>query len=139
MESIVAPLLLFVAFALAAIFKSSRSASGSRSRSGPSLPPGPRPLPVVGNSHLFAGAGGPYPKFTELAEEYGDVYSLRFGSTPVVVVSGSEAMRAVLLDGGKSFGGRPDFVRYHKLFGDNRQNCECQFYPFITLLLEYAF
>ncbi|CAL4941635.1 unnamed protein product [Urochloa decumbens] len=49
------------------------------------LPPGPRPLPIIGNLNLI----GPLPHRSvhELSKSYGPLMSLRYGSLPVVVAS----------------------------------------------------
>ncbi|XP_074321675.1 cytochrome P450 81Q32-like [Silene latifolia] len=48
-------------------------------------PPGPKPLPIIGHLHLIK---QPLHRFLQqLSSQYGDIYSLRFGSRPVVVIS----------------------------------------------------
>ncbi|CAN6282990.1 unnamed protein product [Urochloa humidicola] len=49
------------------------------------LPPGPRPLPVIGNLNLIGHL--PHRSVHELSKSYGPLMSLRFGSMPVVVGS----------------------------------------------------
>uniref|UniRef100_A0A1I8N7J6 Cytochrome P450 n=1 Tax=Musca domestica TaxID=7370 RepID=A0A1I8N7J6_MUSDO len=58
----------------------------------------------------------------ELSERFGDVYSLTLGTRRCLVVSSLDKIREVLNEKGKFFGGRPDFIRYHKLFGGDRNN-----------------
>lgn len=48
-------------------------------------PPGPRGLPVVGS--LFALGKQPHVSLSEYAGTYGDVYQIRFGSVPTVIIS----------------------------------------------------
>lgn len=87
-------------------------------------PPGPLPWPVLGNLALLGQYDVPFQGFTELAKKYGDVYTLTLGTTRCLIVNNLELIREVLNQNGKFFGGRPDFIRFHKLFGGNRNNCE---------------
>lgn len=86
--------------------------------------PGPVPLPVFGSLHLLGKRESPFQSFTDLSKTYGDIYSLTLGTTPCLVVNNLELIKEVLNQNGKSFGGRPDFIRFHKLFDDDRNNCE---------------
>lgn len=96
--------------------------------------PGPIPWPIVGNLPLLARFRVPFEGFTELSKELGDIYSLTLGSTRCLVVNNLELIREVLNQNGKFFGGRPDFLRYHKLFGGDRNNCE-----YITIFINEIF
>ncbi|XP_017043605.1 cytochrome P450 307a1 [Drosophila ficusphila] len=85
--------------------------------------PGPRPWPIIGNLHLLDRyRDNPFAGFSELAKQYGDIYSLTFGHTRCLVVNNLELIREVLNQNGKVISGRPDFIRYHKLFGGERSN-----------------
>ncbi|XP_017038284.1 cytochrome P450 307a1 [Drosophila kikkawai] len=85
--------------------------------------PGPRPWPIIGNLHLLDRyRDTPFAGFTELAKQFGDIYSLTFGHTRCLVVNNLELIREVLNQNGKVMSGRPDFLRYHKLFGGERSN-----------------
>jgi len=85
--------------------------------------PGPRPYPIIGNLHLLDRyRDNPFAGFTELSKQYGDIYSLTFGHTRCLVVNNLELIREVLNQNGKVMSGRPDFLRYHKLFGGERSN-----------------
>ncbi|XP_075507760.1 cytochrome P450 76A1-like [Primulina tabacum] len=60
------------------------------------MPPGPQPLPVVGNIFQLARAArAPHKHFAELADRYGDVMTLYLGSMRTVVISSSEAARVM--------------------------------------------
>lgn len=72
-------------------------------------PPGPLPLPVLGNLALLGQYAVPFEGFSELSKIYGDVYSLTLGTTRCVVVNGLENIKEVLNQNGKYFGGRPNF------------------------------
>ncbi|XP_075147151.1 cytochrome P450 307a1-like [Haematobia irritans] len=84
--------------------------------------PGPIPLPLVGNLVLMSKYKVPFQGLTHLSEELGDIYSLTLGSRRCLVVSSLDLIREVLNQKGKFFGGRPNFLRYHKLFGGDRNN-----------------
>lgn len=87
--------------------------------------PGPRLiLPILGNLIELGKYAAPSIAFTELAKKYGDIYSMTLGSTRCLVVNNLDLIREVLNLNGKSFGARPDFIRFHKLFGGDRGNCK---------------
>ncbi|XP_061047587.1 cytochrome P450 2E1 [Eubalaena glacialis] len=69
------------------------------------LPPGPFPLPIVGN--IFQLEIKNIPKsFTRLAERFGPVFTLYLGSRRFVVLHGYKAVKEVLLDYRNEFSGR---------------------------------
>lgn len=87
--------------------------------------PGPRfILPILGNLIELGKYEAPAIAFTELAKKYGDIYSMTLGSTRCLIVNNLSLIREVLNQNGKSFGARPDFIRFHKLFGGDRGNCK---------------
>lgn len=86
--------------------------------------PGPRAWPVIGSMHLLGQHSNPFLAFTALSKVYGGIYSMVLGAVPCVVVNNYDLIKEVLITKGSHFGGRPDFLRYHKLFGGNRNNCE---------------
>lgn len=87
--------------------------------------PGPRFIwPILGNLAELGKYEAPSIALTELAKIYGDIYSITLGSTRCLVVNNLELIREVLNQNGKSFGARPDFIRFHKLFGGDRKNCK---------------
>lgn len=85
---------------------------------------GPRSWPVIGNLHELADRGGPFEAFTRLAKIYGDIFEMKLGVCKCVVVSSYGLVKEVLITRGGQFGGRPDFLRFHSLFGGDRNNCE---------------
>ena len=64
-------------------------------------PPGPFPLPVIGNLHLL----GPHPHEDchHLAQKYGDVYGLSFGMNRLVIVNSIEPAKEALVSKGTIF------------------------------------
>ncbi|XP_037954004.1 cytochrome P450 307a1 [Teleopsis dalmanni] len=84
--------------------------------------PGPIPLPVIGSLYILRKYKVPFQCFTDLAKKYGDVYSLSLGASRCLIVNNLDLIREVLNQNGKFFGGRPNFLRYHKLFGGDRNH-----------------
>ncbi|KAI4885973.1 hypothetical protein NFI96_033066 [Prochilodus magdalenae] len=73
------------------------------------FPPGPWPVPIFGN--LFQlNIANPLKDFERLAVRYGNIYSLCFGSRPVVVLTGLEAIKEALVNKAADFSGRPQNI-----------------------------
>ncbi|XP_052028332.1 cytochrome P450 2C11 [Apodemus sylvaticus] len=72
------------------------------------LPPGPTPLPLVGNILQIdvKDIGQSIKKFSKV---YGPVFTLYFGMKPSVVLHGYEAVKEALIDLGEEFSGRGSF------------------------------
>ncbi|XP_021718125.1 cytochrome P450 76AD1-like [Chenopodium quinoa] len=63
------------------------------------LPPGPSPLPIIGNLlNLLPHITKPHKYFDELAETHGPIMSLQLGSTTAIVVSNAMLAKQVLLN-----------------------------------------
>ncbi|KAG9466870.1 hypothetical protein GDO78_015949 [Eleutherodactylus coqui] len=71
------------------------------------FPPGPRPLPIIGNVHQMD-IDKPYRTFMELAKEYGTVFSFHLGMSKTVVLCGYETIKDALLNHAEIFSERPD-------------------------------
>ncbi|XP_032901876.1 cytochrome P450 2D3-like [Amblyraja radiata] len=78
-------------------------------------PPGPRALPFLGNL-LQVDLHNPHLSFTKLRKKYGDVMSLDFGWTNVVVLSGYKALKEALVKKSEDFADRPELPVYKTLF-----------------------
>uniref|UniRef100_A0A8D2L201 Uncharacterized protein n=1 Tax=Varanus komodoensis TaxID=61221 RepID=A0A8D2L201_VARKO len=63
------------------------------------LPPGPTPLPVIGNFLQLKHFRHP----SSLREKYGPVFTVYFGNRPVVVLCGHEAVKEALIDKAEEF------------------------------------
>ncbi|KAL0123159.1 hypothetical protein PUN28_007648 [Cardiocondyla obscurior] len=86
-------------------------------------PPGPKPWPVLGSLHILGRYDVPYKAFGDLVKAYNSqVIKLKMGSVPCVVVNGLENIKEVLLTKSHHFDSRPNFIRYHLLFGGNKEN-----------------
>ncbi|XP_006859948.1 PREDICTED: cytochrome P450 2W1-like [Chrysochloris asiatica] len=71
-----------------------------------SWPPGPRPLPFLGNLHLLDMRQLDR-SLMELAECYGPVFTVHLGVQKTVVLTGFEAVRAALVGTGQELADRP--------------------------------
>uniref|UniRef100_A0A670JL34 Cytochrome P450 family 2 subfamily J member 2 n=1 Tax=Podarcis muralis TaxID=64176 RepID=A0A670JL34_PODMU len=67
------------------------------------FPPGPRPLPLLGNIPHF-GAKDPH---LALAEKYGNVFSIQVGKIWIVIVNGLHLVKEALVHQGENFIDRP--------------------------------
>ncbi|KAI8958464.1 putative cytochrome P450 [Daldinia sp. FL1419] len=79
------------------IFKSSSSLP---------LPPGPRPLPIIGNVHQ-APRSHAWKQFHTWGKEYGPIFHLNMLGQPVIVLSTSAAAHELLARRGATFSDRP--------------------------------
>lgn len=87
-------------------------------------PPGPKPWPIIGSLHILGRYDVPYKAFADLVRIYdSQVIKLKMGSLPCVVVNGLENIKEILIAKGHHFDSRPNFIRYHLLFG-NKENCK---------------
>ncbi|XVF09639.1 hypothetical protein REPUB_Repub07fG0111400 [Reevesia pubescens] len=69
------------------------------------LPPGPRPLPIIGNLHLFGKL--PHQTLHHLAKKYGPIMLVRLGCVPTIVVSSPQAAELFLKTHDAVFANRP--------------------------------
>ena len=69
------------------------------------LPPGPFPLPLIGNLHLLG--SNPHRGLAKVANTYGDIFSFSFGMERFVIVCELNAIKEVLIQKDVAFGGRP--------------------------------
>ncbi|KAM8952305.1 cytochrome P450 2F2-like [Pelodytes ibericus] len=72
------------------------------------LPPGPRPLPIVGNLHQLD-TKDMVKSLQDLSKKYGPVFTIYLGLQPNVVLCGYKAVREALVEQGDNFSGRGDF------------------------------
>ncbi|XP_006135820.2 cytochrome P450 2F2-like [Pelodiscus sinensis] len=68
------------------------------------LPPGPAPLPLLGN--LTHNVLPLYRSYRRLCQEYGPIFTVWLGPRPTVVLCGSEVLRDALVEHNKEFSGR---------------------------------
>lgn len=76
----------------------------------PGSPPGPLGWPLIGNAAQLGRV--PHLALARLAKRYGEVFQLRLGRWPVVVLNGDRAIRQALVHQGAAFADRPPFPSY---------------------------
>ncbi|KAM9323954.1 cytochrome P450 2F3-like [Gastrophryne carolinensis] len=79
------------------------------------MPPGPFPLPVLGN-FLQIYSEGLLPALVKMSQKYGPVYTVHFGSRPTVIVTGYEALKEVLIDDRDAFINRGSMPAFYHIF-----------------------
>uniref|UniRef100_A0A8D1A7A4 unspecific monooxygenase n=1 Tax=Sus scrofa TaxID=9823 RepID=A0A8D1A7A4_PIG len=72
------------------------------------LPPGPTPLPILGNI-LQLDIKDISKSLSNLSKVYGPVYTVYLGLEPAVVLHGYEVMKEALIAAGEEFSGRGHF------------------------------
>uniref|UniRef100_A0A8C5IRW4 Cytochrome P450 2K1-like n=1 Tax=Junco hyemalis TaxID=40217 RepID=A0A8C5IRW4_JUNHY len=82
------------------------------------FPPGPRPLPIIGNLLLFD-LKRPYRTYLELSKKYGPVFSVQMGHRKVVVISGYETVKEALVNQADAFAERPKIPIFEDLTKGN--------------------
>uniref|UniRef100_A0AC35ET93 Cytochrome P450 n=1 Tax=Panagrolaimus sp. PS1159 TaxID=55785 RepID=A0AC35ET93_9BILA len=70
------------------------------------LPPGPPPLPLIGNV-LSINKHGLEKFFTGLKNDYGDIHTFWFGETPVVSINDVPTILETFVKDGETYAGRP--------------------------------
>ncbi|XP_017159083.1 cytochrome P450 2K1-like [Poecilia reticulata] len=76
---------------------------GSSSRETGKEPPGPKPLPLLGNL-LQLDLQRPYKTLCELSKKHGSVFTIYLGPKRVVVLAGYRAVREALVSYADEFG-----------------------------------
>uniref|UniRef100_A0A9L0KFF5 Uncharacterized protein n=1 Tax=Equus asinus TaxID=9793 RepID=A0A9L0KFF5_EQUAS len=79
------------------------------------LPPGPRPLPFLGNL-LQMDRRGLLKSFIKLQEKYGDVFTVYLGPRPTIMLWGTEVIREALVDQAEAFSGRGKIAVIDQVF-----------------------
>ncbi|XP_039182273.1 cytochrome P450 2K6-like [Crotalus tigris] len=88
-------------------------------KSSEDFPPGPRPLPVVGNLHIMD-LKKPYQTMLELSKQYGPVFKIQLGAQKIVVLTGYETIKEALVNKADVFAERarvPIFEEFSRGFG----------------------
>lgn len=71
------------------------------------LPPGPYPIPFIGNLILFKKDQRGYKAYTKLSEKYGNIYTLHCGSTLIIILNGYDAINEAFVKQADVFTDRP--------------------------------
>ncbi|XP_017241292.1 psoralen synthase-like [Daucus carota subsp. sativus] len=77
-------------------------------------PPSPPKLPIIGNLHQIN--QDPHLALRSLAQKYGPVMQLHFGSVPVLVVSSADAAKEIMKTHDLAFANRPDSTIWSRIF-----------------------
>ncbi|XP_027731776.1 cytochrome P450 2A11-like, partial [Vombatus ursinus] len=80
-----------------------------------SLPPGPTPLPFIGN-YLQLNTQQMYDSLMKIGEKFGPVFTVHLGQRAVVVLTGYEAVKEALVDQAEEFSGRGEQATFDWLF-----------------------
>ncbi|XVF08797.1 hypothetical protein REPUB_Repub07fG0034200 [Reevesia pubescens] len=108
----VLPAVLFLIFLIKWILTPPSAANYPKTKQ----PPSPPRLPILGNIHQIGSY--PYISLSSLAQRYGPLMTVRFGSLPVLVVSSADAAREIMKTHDLIFSNRPiigaaDKLLYH--------------------------
>ncbi|XP_061455486.1 cytochrome P450 2W1-like isoform X2 [Rhineura floridana] len=103
-----------ICFLCLLIFLASLYFSASSRKSTSKLPPGPTPLPIIGNLHLLD-IKRQDKSLLKLAKKYGPVFTLHFGFQKVVVLTGYEAVRDALVNFTEEFVDRPPIPIFEEI------------------------
>jgi hypothetical protein len=123
------PELIFVIFIL--ILSATFFHSKWHHKNGRKNPPGPKPLPIIGNLHMIGKL--PHRSLQSLSQKYGPIMSLKLGQVQTIVVSSPETAELFLKTHDSVFASRPknfvsDYVTYGSKgltfteYGDNWRN-----------------
>ncbi|XP_060128277.1 cytochrome P450 2K6-like [Zootoca vivipara] len=83
-------------------------------KSSQNLPPGPRPLPLIGNLHIMD-LKRPYRTMLKLSKQYGPVFSIQMGPRKTVVLAGYETVKEALVNQADAFADRPIVPMFQEL------------------------
>ncbi|KAH6794763.1 hypothetical protein C2S52_005240 [Perilla frutescens var. hirtella] len=79
------------------------------------IPPGPWPLPLIGNLHQLATASDLHIYLWKLSEQYGPIMQMKLGSTPLLIISSAKLAKEVLKTQDLAFCSRPKSLSQQKL------------------------
>ncbi|XP_060087019.1 cytochrome P450 2K6-like [Heteronotia binoei] len=131
--------LFLFALTLAFLWKWSNSWKSSSQK----FPPGPRPLPLIGNLHLLD-LKRPYRTMLKFSKQYGPVFSVQMGTQKTVVLAGYKTMKEALVNQADAFADRPvipvfeDFEHGHGLVFSNGENWKVMRRFAISTLRDYG-
>ncbi|XP_032104596.1 cytochrome P450 2G1 isoform X2 [Sapajus apella] len=86
-----------------------------RMNKGGKLPPGPTPIPFLGNL-LQVRTDATFRSLMKLSEKYGPVFTVYMGPRPVVVLCGHKAVKEALVDQADDFSGRGQLASVEQNF-----------------------
>uniref|UniRef100_A0A8D0NNB6 unspecific monooxygenase n=1 Tax=Sus scrofa TaxID=9823 RepID=A0A8D0NNB6_PIG len=92
------------------------------------LPPGPTPLPILGNI-LQLDIKDISKSLSNLSKLYGPVFTVYFDFKPAVVLHGYEAMKEALIAAGEEFSGRGHFPMAERVNKGHGRGSHFFFFP----------
>ncbi|KAL4808248.1 cytochrome P450 [Aspergillus unguis] len=81
------------------------------------LPPGPPPLPLLGNKHQIP-KNHPWLKFQQWAHAYGPIYTIWLGRRPTIILSDPTIASELLEKRSAKYSTRPRFVTMGEIYWD---------------------
>ncbi|XP_060086934.1 cytochrome P450 2K6-like [Heteronotia binoei] len=78
------------------------------------LPPGPRPLPLIGNLHLLD-LKRPHTTMMKFSKQYGPVFSIQMGTQKMVILAGYKTVKEALVNQADAFADRPVMPAFEDL------------------------
>ncbi|XP_075125363.1 cytochrome P450 2C29-like [Leptodactylus fuscus] len=85
---------------------------------GTNFPPGPMPLPIIGNMHMI-NTSKPQSSFMKMSQKYGPVFSVYLGTERLVILCGYDVVKDALINNAEEFSGRPLTQLGSKLWDDH--------------------
>ncbi|CAN9500603.1 unnamed protein product [Ophioblennius macclurei] len=82
------------------------------------FPPGPWALPLIGDLHRIS-PGKIHLQFSQFAEKYGNIFSLRLFGGRIVILHDTKAVKEALIQQGDAFIDRPEVPLFAELAGSN--------------------
>ncbi len=101
------------------------------------LPPGPKPLPIVGN--ILQMRKDPLAFVTSLQRIYGDVATFYLGKTPAVLFTRPEAIRYILIENARNFTNREATENLRLILGDGLLSIDGEFHRQQRRMVQPAF
>ncbi|WJX25784.1 hypothetical protein P8452_14789 [Trifolium repens] len=82
-------------------------------KNGGKYPPGPKPLPIIGNLHMLGKL--PHRSLQSLAKKYGPIMSFKLGQVQAIVISSPQIAELFLKTHDIIFSNRPQTFAMHYL------------------------
>uniref|UniRef100_A0AC34FUG8 Cytochrome P450 n=1 Tax=Panagrolaimus sp. ES5 TaxID=591445 RepID=A0AC34FUG8_9BILA len=80
------------------------------------FPPGPCPIPLIGNTHTLSKLSPGYAAFKKWQLEYGNIYTFWIGENPVIAVNDYETIVECFAKNGQAFAGRFQIPEFQEVF-----------------------